>query len=159
MDGNQMSNIVGFVFNLHKQCDINWEKESPDYIMEKWNKYIGTKTISNLFDLESLSPRSKAKTKHWIRIWNVSDSKFHEMKEIVYLINIINTKAILQPIDNSNIRYWNLEELIDLFSKVIDIEKVNKEFYNHQHTLVKREVVKWLNRTENKRAYNLNLLV
>jgi len=159
MDRNQINNIIGFVFNFHKQCDINWEKENPDYIMEKWNKYIGTETISNLFDLESLSSRNKAITKHWIRNWRVSDSKFNEMKEIVYLLNSINTKAILIPFDNLNIKYWNLEELIDLFSKVIDIEKVNKEFYNHQHALVQREVVKWLNIKENKRAYNLNLLV
>jgi len=155
MNGDQINNIIGFAFNFHKQCDINWVKESPDYIIEKWNKYIGTEAISNLFDLESLSPT----TKQWIKNWNVSDSKFHEMKEIVYLLNIINTKAILIPFNNLNIRQCNLEDLIDEFSKVIDIEKVNKEFYNHQHALVRREVVKWLNIKENKRAYNLNLLV
>ena len=50
-------------------------------------------------------------------------------------------------------------EIIEIALKIIDTEKVNKEFYNHQHSIVQREIVRWLNKTENKRAYNLNIIL
>jgi hypothetical protein len=165
MNKNQINNIIKLVFNFHLQCDVKWEDQSPDYIKEKWNKYIGTETISNFIDdkyyhLPQLLKNEKINK--WIRTWKVSEKDFLEMKEIVYLIQLINSKALIVPEDydkENSIRMWSLQNLMDEFSKVIDIEKVNKEFYNHQHALIKKEIVKWLNKTENKRAYNLNLLI
>jgi len=161
-----MNNIIGFVFNFHVQCDIEWEKQDPSYIKEKWNKYIGTDTTSDFingkyYHLPQLLRNEKINK--WINMWKVSEKDFLEMKEIVYLLCVLNTKAIITPegyerIEGSH-KVWNLESLIEEFSKFIDIEKINKEFYNHQHAIVQREIVRWLNKTENKRAYNLNLIL
>jgi hypothetical protein len=158
MYSNQIRNIIGFTFNFHQQCDMNWEMESLDYILEKWEKYIGTDTKSNLFDLESLPLRDKIKTQKWIYTWKISDKEFSKVKEIIYLINRINYKALIYSA-NTDIRYWNLQDLIDEFSKAIDIEKVNKDLYNNNHEIIKNEIFKWLGKLENKRSYNLNLLV
>jgi hypothetical protein len=158
MDSNQIRNIIGFTFNFHQQCDVTWENESLDYILEKWEKYIGTETKSNLFDLESLPLRDKVKTQKWIDTWKISDNEFSKVKEIIYLINRINYKALIYSV-NTDIRYWNLQNLIDEFSKVIDIEMVNKDLYNNNHEIIKIEISKWLNKLENKRSYSLNLLV
>ena len=160
MDRNQINNLVGFVFNFHIQCDVDWEKQDPSYIKEKWGKYIGTDTTSNFivdeyYHLSRLLRNDKINK--WLNIWKVSEKEFLEMKEIVYLLCVLNTKSIILPEGSDKV--WDLESLIEEFSNFIDIEKINKEFYNHQHALVQREIVRWLNKTENKRSYNLNLLV
>lgn len=165
MDRNQINNIIGFSFNFHKQCDVEWEKQCPSYIKEKWNKYVGTDTTSNFIDgkyyhLTQLLRNDKINK--WIKIWKVSEKDFLELKEIVYLLCKLNTKAILVPkyeLNKGKYQVWDLESLIEEFSLFIDIENVNKEFYNHQHAIVQREIVKWLNQTENKRSYNLNLIL
>lgn len=166
MDRNQINNIIGFVFNFHIQCDVDWEKQDPSYIKEKWNKYIGTGATSNFvegryYHLPQLLKNDKIDM--WINTWKVSEKDFLEMKEIVYLLCVLNKKAIITPegygSSYNQLRVWNLESLIEEFSKFIDIEKINKEFYNHQHAIVQREIVRWLNKKENKRAYNLNLLL
>jgi hypothetical protein len=44
-------------------------------------------------------------------------------------------------------------------SEVIDKNKINKDEYKGLHELVDREIGYWLWQTDNKRDYNLNLLV
>jgi len=160
MDRNQINNLVGFVFNFHIQCDVDWEKQDPSYIKEKWGKYIGTDTTSNFivdeyYHLSRLLRNDKINK--WLNIWKVSEKEFLEMKEIVYLLCVLNTKSIILPEGSDKV--WDLESLIEEFSKFTDIEKINKDLYNHQHAFVQREIVKWLNKPQNKRYYNLNLLV
>lgn len=162
MNINQINNIIGFAFNFHQQCDVKWVEQHPSYIKEKWNKYIGTETISNFIDTKYYHLPQLLKNESiskWVRNWQISESDFLELKEIIYLISVLNTKAIIVPIVEGKYRVWDLQSLIDEFSKVIDIKKVNKDLYNHQHALVKKEIVKWLDKKENKRAYKLNLLV
>ena len=170
-----MNNIIGFVFNFHQQCDVEWEKQDPSYIKEKWNKYIGTDPLSNFIDSkyyhipqllrnDKINKWTNDKINKWIKMWKVSEKDFLELKEILYLLCSLNTKAMIIPdgydeYDIDGLRIWNLESLIEEFSLFIDTEKINKEFYNHQHAIVQREIVRWLNNPINKRSYNLNLIL
>jgi hypothetical protein len=83
------------------------------------------------------------------------------LKEIVTFIQIINMKALTLPGGNSNIfAQWSPSELLDEFERFIgDKNKINKDEYKGLHELVDREIGYWLWQTDNKRDYNLNLLV
>ena len=83
----------------------------------------------------------------WVNKWG--EKGYNEVKEIIDIISRLGEKRIYD---------WTVQEIIGLFSDYVKIEQVSKEPYNHLHTLVKREMDKWINTVENKRDYNLILL-
>ena len=148
-----MDNIIGFLFNFHRQCDVELLNQSPSYIREKWNKYIGTKPKS-VYDEISNVTISK-----WLKRWHVSNDEFLELKDILYLILLLNTKSLLVRYDGYPWNVWDLETLIDTFSSFVEIKDINNEYYCHSHHLIKMEISKWLDKPENRRTYNLNIIL
>jgi hypothetical protein len=156
MEKSQLDNLIRFCFNFHQTMDCDWTMQHPSYISEKWDKYIGFEP--NKLELYPSNPQI---TK-WLKIWNVSNEDWEELKEIVTFIQIINMKALTLPGGNdSNIfAQWSPSELLDEFERFIgDKNKINKDEYKGLHELVDREIGYWLWQTDNKRDYNLNLLV
>ena len=47
MNKSQLNNLINFCFNFHSVMGVDPFYKSPDYILEKWNKYIGVKPIHN----------------------------------------------------------------------------------------------------------------
>ena len=56
--------------------DMMWINQHPDYIKEKWNKYIGFKPN----ELE-LYPQDD-ETVSWLKKWSVSNEDWEELKEV-----------------------------------------------------------------------------
>ena len=46
MTKEQLDNIIGFCFNFHPQNGINLDSSNGEYLLEKWNKFIGVKPYS-----------------------------------------------------------------------------------------------------------------
>ena len=136
--------------------DCDWTMQHPSYISEKWNKYIGVKP--NGLELYPSNPQ----TTKWLKTWNVSNEDWEELKEIVTFIQVVNMRALVLPGGNKGNRFiqWSPSELLGEFERLIgDKNKINKDEYKGLHELVDREIGYWLWQTDNKRDYNLNLLV
>jgi hypothetical protein len=171
MTKNQLDNIIGFCFNFHPQNGINLDSCSPDYLLEKWNKFIGAKP----FDVEHLKlvylkEDYKAFIKYrnglclplgctkkelsevfdrmdWVNRWG--EKGYNEVKEVI---------GIIQKLESKPLQVWKISELVDLFNDYIKLGDINEEKYNHSHNLLKREMEEWINITENKREYKLIVL-
>lgn len=145
MDRTKIDNLIKFSFNFHKDMGDYWYDQSPDYILEKWDKYIG------------VSPTKKKDDstidfyfKKWLKNdqWNID---FDKLESVIVFLDSINKRSI---------NYWTVSDLIRIFEECIgDVNDINEESYDSLHSLLKKEIVKWLNTTENKRDYKLNLLV
>jgi hypothetical protein len=124
--------------------DVDWYKSSPDYVIEKWDKYIG---IAPTF-----TPRLSNRYLSWCDLWkfteiNVRDSKY-QMSSIIEFIRFINTRGIFA---------WSLSELIDEFEKItgIDVCEIKTDRYNGLHDLIKIKVEEWKSKEINLREYKL----
>lgn len=141
MKNSQMNNIIQFCFNFHIEMDTDWRKQSPDYIMEKWDSYI------------SKTPKSKDirfdnSINKWVETWKIKQKTWNEMKEIVKFLSLLNSKSLSE---------WTLSEILDLFTEItsLSVEDINSNYYNGLHAIVYSEMVKWLNFEVNKRHYKL----
>lgn len=133
-----------------------WVNQHPDYIKEKWNKYIGFKPN----ELE-LYPQDD-ETVSWLKKWNVSNQDWKELKEVINFIRVLNTKALVVSGGNENRRFkqWSPSNLIEEFERLIaDKEKISNIEVLGLHALIEQEIEYWIWQTDNKRDYNLNLLV
>ena len=156
MEKSQLNNLIRFCFLFHKSMDMMWINQHPDYIKEKWNKYIGFKPNG----LE-LYPQDD-KTVTWLKKWNVSNEDWEELKEVVNFIRIVNTKSFVVSGGNENRRFkqWSPSVLIEEFERLIgDKQKISNTEKHGLHPLVEKEIEYWLWQTDNKRDYNLNLLI
>lgn len=156
MEKSQLNNLISFCFLFHKSMDMMWINQHPDYIKEKWNKYIGFKPN----ELE-LYPQDD-KTVSWLKKWNVSNEDWEELKEVVNFIRIVNTKSFVVPGGNENRRFkqWSPSDLIEEFERLIgDKVRISNREVLGLHSLVEKEIEYWLWQTDNKRDYNLNLLI
>lgn len=136
--------------------DCDWAMQHPIYILEKWNKYIGVKP--NKLELYS----SNEQTIKWLKTWNVNNEDWEELKEIVTFIQVVNMKALVVSGGNKGNKFiqWSPSELLDEFERLIgDKNKISKDEYKGLHELIEKEIEYWLWQTDNKRDYNLNLLV
>lgn len=145
MNRSKIDNLIKFSFNFHKNMGVYWYDESPDYIVEKWDKYIGVNPT-----IRKESPMIESYFQKWRKgdIWSVD---FDKLESILSFLIAINKRAI---------SCFHVSDLIRIFEEYIgDVDLINNKPYDNLHALIKKEVIKWLNTTENKRDYKLNLLI
>jgi len=144
----QLDNLIHFCFLFHPSMDCNWKMQSPDYIKEKWNKYIGI-DVRNFDDDKSYLTYSNI---DWLKRWNVSNEDWIELKRVIRFIISLSDKPILKYRD-----VWKPSELIENFENQIGpVSEITQVPYNHIHYLIKKEIDRWID--DNIREYNLSLL-
>ena len=144
----QLDNLIHFCFLFHPSMDCNWKMQSPDYIKEKWNKYIGI-DVRNFDDDKSYLTYSNI---DWLKRWNVSNEDWIELKRVIRFIISLSDKPILKYRD-----VWKPSELIENFENQIGpVSEITQVPYNHIHPLIKKEIDRWID--DNIREYNLSLL-
>jgi hypothetical protein len=152
MTTSQINNLIEFSFLFHPQLDCNWTKQSPSYIKEKWNNYIGI-DISHVDDVGFLT----YKTSIWLKAWRVSDDDWNYLKRVIRYIESLSNKPILK-VPNHDV--WSLSELVDNFEiQIGPVSAISNIGYSNLHTILKTEVNKWLSITENNRDYKLYTLL
>jgi hypothetical protein len=125
--------------------------QSPDYLKEKWNKYIGIDVTNNEYDKSYFTNNMV----NWLKRWNVSNEDFAELKRVIRFINSLSEKHIL---GYKNV--WTLSEIIDNFeNQIAPVSEITQTPYNHTHALINQEIEKWINSTQNNREYSLSLLL
>ena len=130
--------------------DCNWKMQSPDYIKEKWNKYIGIDVKHHDLDRSYFTHN----TINWLKTWNVSDEDWIELKRIIRFIISLSDKPILKYRDKN----WKPSELIENFENQIGpVSDITQIPYNHIHALIKIQIENWID--DNIREYNLSLLI
>ncbi len=82
MNKTQIDNLIQFCFLFHPSFDCDWSKQSPDYIKEKWNKYIGINVTSDEFDRSYFTNN----TVNWIKTWKVSNEDWSQLKRVIRFI-------------------------------------------------------------------------
>ena len=144
--------------------EYNFLGNDPEYIMEKWNKYIGVKPSSDItFNKEGVIGQ-------WIKRWQVSDEQVDTMKNILTFIVRVNHKHFFirgfeaDENDPSNHikpnSVWFLSDLIELFEEVVGpAEDINTELYNHLHPIVAKVITEWEDSKLVRRDNNLTLLL
>ncbi len=138
MRKEQLLNLINLVINFHKVAGEDLLKQSPDYILEKWSKYIGKKPIKTSFVKND-------KMLEWESRWGSSE----EAETIIYFLS----NVCYGPVTPSII----IEEFESCTG--LSIEDINKELYRHFHELNKRFIDRWLNMEHVRRDLNLNLLI
>ena len=154
MTKSQLDNLIQFCFLFHPSCDCDWEKQSPDYIKEKWNKFIGVDVTNYEYDKSYFTNNMV----NWLKRWNVSNEDFAELKRVIRFITSLSEKPLIKAGRYKDV--WTLSEIIENFENQISpISEITQTPYNHTHSLIKSEIEKWLDITQNNREYSLSLLV
>lgn len=161
MNANQLHNLIYFCANFHRAFDCKIEDQNSEYILEKWEKYIGVKpSVNNDLPSASNIMSNKHLYSHelvtWIKRWN-RHGQYDKMKDILNFILIINTKMFSKKDDLS----WTPSELISTFEKNIGNSKDISNFeYSHLHELIMRKLHNdWLTSDKIYRDYKLCLLI
>lgn len=179
MTKSQLDNLIDFCFNFHETMGVNLDSCSADYLLEKWHKYIGTRPYSNdSLNIDILNEEMKDVRKYRAvgttplgldredirRIeelvnWSNKWGNYHEVKEILYFITIINSKGFTNDPDFRDV-CWLPSQLVDTYREWAgDPEKINFQSYRHLHSIVKREISEWLSETNVSRDYKLSSLI
>ena len=128
--------------------DCDWKMQSPDYIKEKWDKYIGIDVKHHDYDWSYFTHN----TINWLKTWQVSNEDWIELKRIIRFIISLSDKPILKYRD-----VWKPSELIENFENQIGpVSEITQVPYNHIHALIKIQIENWID--DNIRDYNLSLL-
>jgi hypothetical protein len=153
----QVDNLIQFCFLFHPSFDCDWTKQSPDYIKEKWNKYIGVDVTSTDFDKSYFTHN----TIQWLKTWNVSNDDWSELKRVIrFIISLSEKPMLVGRMGSQYKRIWTLSEIIENFENQISpVTNITVNSYNNVHVLVKKEIEAWLSDTQNNREYNLSLLL
>ena len=150
MEKSQLDNLINFVFVFHRQMDNNWIDCDPDYILEKWDKIIGTRSDKFMF------PKGNYSIKEWKKRWNVTEEKYEEVKQIISFIIELNLRPI-NKYENTEY-YWRPDDLVKIYEDNIgDSNLISKMNYNHIHELVKKSIEEY--KLKYLREYNIILLV
>ena len=79
---------------------------------------------------------------------------------MVNFIRVINTKSFVVSPGHGRYKQWSPSELVEDFEKLIgDKQKISNTEKHGLHPLIEKEIEYWMWQTDNKRDYNLNLLV
>ena len=144
----QLDNLIQFCFLFHPSMDCDWKMQSPDYIKEKWDKYIGIDVKHHDYDWSYFTHN----TINWLKTWQVSNEDWIELKRIIRFIISLSDKPILKYRD-----VWKPSELIENFENQIGpVSEITQVPYNHIHALINIQIENWMN--DNIREYNLSLL-
>jgi hypothetical protein len=141
MTSNQLNNLLNFTLLLHKvHTDGYFLQQSPDYILEKYDKMIG---------FDPLSPCDM--------------SKFHVSMRDNYLkrwyLKRPSTKllSILNYFFEIHSKPFSVDSVVDAFAIHIgNMGLINNEVYTHLHPLL----IKFIDKTKtlHQREINLELL-
>ncbi len=154
MESTQLDNLIQFCFVFHPSCGGDWTTQSPDYLKEKWNKYIGIDVKHH--DLEK--SYFTHNTINWLKRWNVSNEDWIELKRVIRFITSLAEKPLLKAGRYKDV--WTLSEIVENFENQIEpISEITQTPYNHTHALIKLEIEKWLDDVQNKREYQLCSLI
>jgi len=154
MNKTQLDNLIQFCFLFHPSCDCDWTMQSPDYLKEKWNKYIGIDVTNYEFDKSYFTNNMI----NWLKRWNVSNEDFAELKRVIRFITSLSEKPLLKAGRYKDV--WTLSEIIENFeNQIAPVSEITNVSYNHTHALINEEIKKWLSGTQNNRDYSLSLLV
>jgi len=154
MTKTQLDNLIQFCFLFHPSCDCDWTMQTPDYLKEKWNKFIGV-DVANYDYYKSYFTNNMV---NWMKRWNVSNKDFAELKRVIRFINSLSEKPLIKAGRYKDV--WTLYEIIENFENQIStVSDITQTPYNHTHALIKSEIEKWLNNTQNNREYSLLLLL
>lgn len=150
----KIKNLVNFWF-LIWYSDL--KDMSPDYIMEKWSKYIGIDIEKiNIFDLskntwvnevDNLSFFSiSGSFENWVSKWSVDNPE--KYKNIFIFLSLIHSNGFL-----------TLSEIIEAFEENIDkVDEINDVLYGNLHPLISSKIEKWLLLPVNNRDFRLEIL-
>jgi hypothetical protein len=158
MTKNQLHNLINFCVTFSRNFDSKMEDHSSDYILEKWDKYIGVMPVKNdsLPNKEYIISNSYIdyELKKWINRWGKND-EYDGVKEILHFIMIINGGTFITKIKHDyNRLYWTPSKLVDAIKKVIpNVNDINEYPYNNLHGILKIQVNEWLE--EERRDFNL----
>lgn len=151
MNKIQLDNLIHFCFLFHPSMDCNWKMQSPDYIKEKWNKYIGIDVKHHDLDRSYFTHN----TINWLKRWQVSNEDWIELKRIIRFIVSLSEKPILKAGRYKDV--WTISEIIENFENQIGpVSEITQVPYNHIHALINIQIENWMN--DNIREYNLSLL-
>jgi hypothetical protein len=162
MTKNQLYNLIYFCGNFSSYMDSKLEDHNAEYILEKWNKYIGVKPIKNdnLPTKEYIISNGfiDKRIKIWVDRWS-RNNEYDEVKEILHFITIVNSRTFSSIIKEKNPDlYWTPSELLNEIRKVIpNVNEINKEAYTHLHEILKMHINEWLE--EERRDFNLCQLI
>ena len=127
-----------------------------DYIIEKWNKIIGTKSNKSVFMPEDDNVLM------WKTKWFINLEEYDQVKQILSFIRQLNIRPIFvyrESTDNYLLNNnWRPDDLVKLYKNNIgDPNLISKEYYGHIHALVKNAIQFY--KSMYLREYNLTLLV
>jgi hypothetical protein len=145
MTSTQLDNLVNFTFNFNKSMGNHVLSFDYDYIIEKWTKYI------NVFEFKEIEVNLELENFYqiWSSKWNYNDSPKKILPILKVLISI-NSKPL------QGINLLTIDNIVDSFNEIININNVSKVSYNSNHHLIKDRIVDFKER--NKREINLILL-
>jgi hypothetical protein len=156
MNSKKLNNLIKFSFLFHDNMNKDISMSSSDYIIEKWNCYIGVKPkINNLLSYKKLNEKNnlnemdifiKNKINNRVNRWGESD--YNKIKEIFYFICIINYKSF-----NNDEYMWLPMNLITEFKKNIGNPNLIKDEIDIGgiHPLIINEINYWYDYTEVKK--------
>lgn len=176
MTKSQLDNLIHLCFNFHETMGVNLDGCDADYILEKWDKFIGIKPYSNdgvsieymeeeLRDIKKFGGmvgvgREDIRQINYLIGWSKKWKDYDKVKEILYFLLLINSKSFEKDSGITKHHYWTPSGLVETFSEWIgNPEEINKEEYKSLHHNVKREIDEWLESTSINRDYKLNMLV
>jgi hypothetical protein len=162
MKKNQILNLVGFTFVLHGCTGTSLLMQSPNYILEKYDKFIGFKPISKEEELKTMYSFESER----VKIWGTysGDDKFRgykdDFKKILNYLFFINGQPMMKGHENNRnyvSKYFDISDLIKYFSRFVGpVELISNHLYTHIHPLVKTNVIdKFIEK--NQRDLNLYL--
>jgi len=158
MTKEQLDNLIGFAWNFHPSTSDGILKSSPNYIREKWDRFIGVKPIER-----EIFPNYY--TSGWLKTWKVSNEDFKDLKEILQFLIEISKYRLLSPDifpTHKLDEFLSPSQTISIFEREIGVgvEQINKIKYNGNHIIIQNKIQEWIELVPgNKRDYKLNILV
>ena len=152
MTDTQFNNIIRFSFNFHSGMGCKIHEFSPEYIREKWSKYIGDlKPVVLSDELKKYSTRyrlSSESFQKWRSFWG-------EPIDELNIINLINCKSFKSSSDN----IWLASDLINLFSECLEgsIDLIRNVEYLGLHKFVEDRIDDWIEVEEVNNDYSMIL--